>query len=76
VGYRVIEKWECEHDRETLPNYIAFTQHVREPLQLDDALFGGRVEVFKPSVQAGDALGAIRYLDICSLYPAVNKHDR
>lgn len=41
-----------------------------ERLRLRDALYGGRVEVIRTYLKA-TLRTAIKYLDVCSMYPAV-----
>ena len=76
LGYTVKECWECEwRILKTLnPEIQTFVEELvlDEPLNPRDAFFGGRTNATtlhfkaKPHQQ-------IRYVDVCSLYPWVNK---
>lgn len=62
MGYKVTEMWGCQFEDHGSENII-------EPINARDALFGGRVEVFKTFFDSDQ----INYIDITSLYPFVNK---
>ena len=74
-----VEIWECEYDKECTSN-IGLQTHVRlnpihEPLKPRDSLFGGRTNAFKLHYACkGDE--KIKYYDITSLYPAVQKQEQ
>ncbi|XP_046382273.1 uncharacterized protein LOC124153218 [Ischnura elegans] len=80
-GYKLIEKWECEFKRE-LERDIALSNFVRlhparkeKPLDPRDAFYGGRTNALRLYHKARENEGEqIKYLDICSLYPFVNKY--
>ena len=70
------EKWEqdFEIEKKTNPTLMEFlkTSQLSEPLDPRDSFFGGRTnEVRLHCVAAGGE--EIRYVDINSLYPYVNK---
>jgi len=76
-GYRVIEKWECEweHDIKTDPDLKHFLEvdyENVEPLQPRDAFFGGRTNAVKLHHRVTGP-EKIKYMDVTSLYPWVNK---
>uniref|UniRef100_A0A1I8J3P4 DNA-directed DNA polymerase n=1 Tax=Macrostomum lignano TaxID=282301 RepID=A0A1I8J3P4_9PLAT len=48
---------------------------VQQPIRLEDALFGGRTEAFVPHAEATETV-ELRYRDVVSLYPTVNKFDK
>ena len=61
-GYNVKIMWECDWDQEV------------DPLQPRDAFFGGRTNAVKLHHTAERRLGEkIKYIDVTSLYPWVNK---
>ncbi|XP_046387449.1 uncharacterized protein LOC124157026 [Ischnura elegans] len=80
-GYRVIQKWECEFDRE-VERDSELHEYLREhplceksPLNPRDAFYGGRTNAIKLYHRANESEGEeIKYIDICSLYPYVNKY--
>jgi hypothetical protein len=72
-GYVYVGKWECEFDREvrendTLRNCVQQSEMIN-PLELRDAFYGGRTEVFTLFQKDQD----ISYFDVTSLYPYINK---
>jgi G:T-mismatch repair DNA endonuclease (very short patch repair protein) len=77
MGYRVIEMWECDFDKE-MKQYLTGeekifldTLDIQERLDARDALYGGRTETFRLYwVKIGD--NYFSYYDVCSLYPFVN----
>ena len=77
-GYRVVSKWECDWDRECkekddLRSWLE--QHpIVEPLQPRDAFFGGRTNAVKLHHRVGEEGETIKYQDVTSLYPWVNKY--
>ena len=78
-GYNVEHIWEHEYD-EMVRNDSRFRQFVnqvqlRPALCARDAFFGGRTNCIKlhHAVCGGEQ---IRYLDVCSEYPYVNKYKR
>ena len=79
AGYIVIEQWECEFEeaKKTDPALQDFlnTFELVEPLNPRDSFFGGRTNGVRLYCEAhGEAEGEeIRYADINSLYPFVNK---
>lgn len=77
LGYNLKIIWECEF-KEYLKQNPELDTHLNDNPMLmfnginpRDAIYGGRTEVFKLyyKVKANEK---IRYLDFCSLYPAVN----
>ena len=78
AGFRVITKWECDWDRECQENEGLVThlaQHpLVEPLQPRDAFFGGRTNAVKLHHRVSTQNETIKYQDVTSLYPWVNKY--
>ena len=77
-GYDVKIMWECDWDREvkTNPDLCQFlnTLEIVDPLQPRDAFFGGRTNAVKLHHEVEEASGEkIKYIDVTSLYPWVNK---
>ena len=77
AGYTVIQIWECEWDCEVKTNadvqrFLTLLQLV-EPLEPRNAFFGGRTEAVALHAVTDDN-EEIRYVDITSLYPWVNKN--
>ena len=77
AGYKVIEIWEHQWDQqvqtnEEVKNFLASFELVK-PLEPRDAFFGGRTEAVSLHAVAGEG-EEIRYTDITSLYPWVNKN--
>ena len=77
AGYTVIEQWECEWDKLVDTNadvqcFLASLELV-QPLEPRDAFFGGRTGAVSLHTVAGEG-EEIRYVDITSLYPWVNKN--
>ena len=77
AGYTVIEQWECEWDKIVDTNadvqcFLASLELV-QPLEPRDAFFGGRTGAVSLHTVAGEE-EEIRYVDITSLYPWVNKN--
>jgi len=76
-GYRVIEKWECEWDQDVktdpdLKQFLDVDYKNVEPLQPRDAFFGGRTNAVKLHHRVTGP-EKIKYMDVTSLYPWVNK---
>lgn len=76
AGYKVIEIWECQWDRQLETNE-AVQRFLKSfdlvpPLEPRDAFFGGRTGAVALHAVAGEE-EEIRYTDITSLYPWVNK---
>ena len=76
AGYKVMEIWEHEWDQqvqtnEEVKNFLASFDLVK-PLEPRDAFFGGRTGAVSLHAVAGEE-EEIRYCDITSLYPWVNK---
>ena len=77
ADYTVIEMWECQWER-VVDNEPAVSQFLRSfdlvpPLERRKAFFGGRTG----AVALHDVTGEgeeIRYVDVTSLYPWVNKN--
>ena len=77
AGYRVNEIWECQWDSlvktDQAVNRFLSSFDLVPPLQPRDAFFGGRTEAVALHAVAGEG-EEIRYTDITSLYPWVNKN--
>ena len=76
-GYNVIHIWECEFDKmvktdEKMRTHLESVDF-EDPLECRDALFGGRTNAIKLSHKAENG-EKIKYVDVCSLYPYVNKY--
>ena len=76
AGYKVIEIWEHQWDQQMqtnaeVKNFLASFDLVK-PLEPRDAFFGGRTGAVSLHAVAGEG-EEIRYTDITSLYPYVNK---
>jgi len=72
-GYNLVEIWECEW--KASPLYKEYkTFNIVEPLNPRDAYFGGRTEVIKLKAESTSDC-KIKYIDVCSLYPAVMFYD-
>lgn len=76
AGYTVIEMWECEWQSlvkkdEAVQRFLASLELV-PPLEPREAFFGGRTGAVALHAVAGEG-EEIRYCDITSLYPWVNK---
>ena len=77
AGYTVIELWECEWGR-LVDNEPAVSQFLRSfdlvpPLEPREAFFGGRTGAVAVHSVVGEG-EEIRYVDVTSLYPWVNKN--
>ena len=77
-GYPVVVMWECEFDQRCQkdPAYKTRVErfyHGQEPIQPREALFGGRTNAIRLYHEV-DNDQEIKYVDICSLYPYVNKY--
>lgn len=75
-GYSYICIWECQFKAE-LESNVAMKHFIENlelvaPLAPRDAFFGGRTEAFK-LYEASDPENQIKYYDVTSLYPFVNK---
>uniref|UniRef100_A0A1I8GYG9 DNA-directed DNA polymerase n=1 Tax=Macrostomum lignano TaxID=282301 RepID=A0A1I8GYG9_9PLAT len=68
--------WEHEYDTvlASQADFIAATAHLRAPLKMEDALYGGRVECFIPHAVASET-ETLKYRDVVSLYPTVQSKD-
>ena len=76
AGYTVVEMWECQWQKlvdtnAEVQSFIASLELV-PPLEPRDAFFGGRTGAVSLHAVAGEG-EEIRYVDITSLYPWVNK---
>ena len=79
-GYRVMACWECQWDRlRQRPDVAAFVNSRPFPvpsLNPRDAFFGGRTNAVRLWHEIDEDRGEeIRYVDVTSLYPTVNKYD-
>lgn len=77
-GYQVIVQWECEFNKflKSNPEVKKSLVHInKEKLESRDSLFGGSVDCVSTYVKCGED-EEIRYYDVCSLYPTVNKYDK
>ena len=77
AGYTVIEMWECDWDR-LVDNEPAVSQFLASldlvaPLEPREAFFGSRTGAVTLHAVAGEG-EKIRYVDVTSLYPWVNKN--
>ncbi|CAH3144899.1 unnamed protein product, partial [Porites lobata] len=77
AGYTVIEMWECEWDRlvdtdEAVQHFLNSFDLVA-PLEPREAFFGGRTGAVALHAVVGEG-EEIRYVDVTSLYPWVNKN--
>ena len=77
AGFTVIELWECEWDHqvetnEAVKNFLCSFDLVA-PMEPRDAFYGGRTGAVALHAVAGEG-EEIRYVDITSLYPWVNKN--
>ena len=77
AGFKVLEIWQCEW-HEQLKKNAEVQRFVNSfdlvpPLQPRDSFFGGRTEAVALHAVAGEG-EEIRYCDITSLYPYVNKN--
>ena len=77
AGFNVLEIWECQWDEQVRTNeavnrFLSSFDLVA-PLEPRDSFFGGRTEAVALHVEAGEG-EEIRYCDISSLYPWVNKN--
>ena len=77
AGYTVIEMWECDWDR-LVDNEPAVSQFLGSfdlvaPLEPREAFFGGQTGAVALHAVAGEN-EEIRYVDVTSLYPWVNKN--
>ena len=77
AGYKVIEIWEHQWDQQAQTNEAVkrflSTFDLVAPLQPRDAFYGGRTGAVSLHAKAGEG-EEIRYCDITSLYPWVNKN--
>ena len=77
AGYQVIEKWECDfnQDKKTDPQLKSFLQDLEmvPPLEPRDAFYGVRTAAATLYAK-GDPGEDIKYSDVTSLYPWVNKY--
>ncbi|XP_030758042.1 uncharacterized protein LOC115883772 [Sitophilus oryzae] len=78
-GYEVIEMWECDFRRDMDDEIKQYTEDhpllVNLPLNPRDAFYGGRTENMKTYYKCRDG-EQIKYVDVCSLYPWVNKYGK
>ncbi|XP_030757090.1 uncharacterized protein LOC115882961 [Sitophilus oryzae] len=78
-GYEVIEMWECDFRRNMNDEIRQYTEDhpllVNLPLNPRDAFYGGRTENMKTYYKCRDG-EQIKYVDVCSLYPWVNKYGK
>ena len=77
AGFTVIELWECQWDHqvetnEAVKNFLCSFDLVA-PMEPRDAFYGGRTGAVALHAVAGEG-EEIRYCDITSLYPWVNKN--
>ncbi|KAG8235912.1 hypothetical protein J437_LFUL016233 [Ladona fulva] len=81
AGFEVVEKWDCDFDLEihVNENLLEFLSNnplpTEPPINSRDAFYGGRTNCIRLHHKGDVASGeTIRYLDVCSLYPFVNKY--
>ena len=78
LGYKLIEKWECEFNNDLENNINIFNYLKEHPLAQNltlnprDAFYGGRRGNIVTDYEAGDD-EVIRYFDVCCLYPFICK---
>lgn len=79
AGYRVIEIYECQFLKliKQNPRLKKFVDELDIPhrMKVRDCFYGGRTSVFTMYHECVDN-EQIHYADVCSLYPAINKHSR
>ncbi|XP_046391618.1 uncharacterized protein LOC124159751 [Ischnura elegans] len=82
-GCKVTQKWECEFrsevDRDIELKTFLMSHPIFQsvPLNPRDAFYGGRTNAIKLYHKVNEGEGEeIRYIDICSLYPYVNKYKK
>ena len=77
AGFKVLEIWQCEWDDQLKKNAevqrFLNSFDLVPPLQPRDSFFGGRTEAVALHAVVGEG-EEIRYCDITSLYPYVNKN--
>ena len=77
AGFKVLEIWQCEWDEQLKKNAevqrFLNSFDLVPPLQPRDSFFGGRTEAVALHAVVGEE-EEIRYCDITSLYPYVNKN--
>ncbi|XP_048252721.1 uncharacterized protein LOC125380975 [Haliotis rufescens] len=76
----VVTIWECGFQGQTkenpeLGNFLKGFEYLPMPLNPRDAFFGGRTNATKLFHEAGED-EKIMYVDVCSLYPYINKYGR
>ena len=80
LGYRVVNMWECDWDRRvkeevTLSSFVERRRRDRvDPLDPRDSFFGGRTNAVRLHHRVSRPGETIRYQDVTSLYPWVNKY--
>lgn len=76
LGYTYLQMWESDFNRavESAEEMKSFIENLEmiSPLEPRDAFYGGRTEAFKLHAEA-DENTDIKYFDVTSLYPFVNK---
>ena len=85
-GYNVVEMWECQLKRQLKSDPIMaefFEQeNIQEPLNPRDAFYGGSTNAIKLYHKTNEGHSKedpdekISYIDVCSLYPYVNKYGK
>ncbi|KAG5885995.1 hypothetical protein JTB14_025389 [Gonioctena quinquepunctata] len=81
LGYEVIEKWECSFRKELsenleLRNFCEKHPFISLlPLNPRDAFYGGRTDATRLYYKCKEG-EKIKYADVCSLYPFVNKYGK
>ncbi|XP_046391641.1 uncharacterized protein LOC124159770 [Ischnura elegans] len=80
-GYNVVEMWECDFEKEILKNSDVIAELKKNkildktPINPREVFYGGRTNAIKLYKKTDDsAEEKIRYYDVCSLYPYVNKY--
>ena len=77
AGFKVFEIWECQWDEliktDQAVNHFLSSFDLVKPLEPRDAFYGGRTGAVSLHTVAGEG-EEIRYVDITSLYPWVNKN--
>ena len=79
-GITVVQMWECDFDQKckTDPEYRDLVDQFypyQDPIEPRDALFGGRTNAIRLYHEVDENTDQeIKYADVCSLYPFVNKY--
>ncbi|KAG8225677.1 hypothetical protein J437_LFUL018482 [Ladona fulva] len=78
-GFALVEMWECtfKNNLKADPGMKAFLENhsftIKKPLDPRDAFYGGRTNAARLYHRVEEDGEKIKYIDVCSLYPFVNK---